>query len=171
MCRRPRYRSPAGRRESVASFEFFAERERRNDEAFAEIELVRARTLRPGIELDATATALPRELFEEREQRVTNAPRAQVFIGDQVVDVEFTADMCVLETAKHRDAGDAVLVLHNAHLAARGEYGEHLAYVVGRDLRAQLPMDRLRTREPLRVDQLPVVVGDADDFHERQTTP
>src|SRR6266571_4672087 len=98
---------------------------------FAEIELVRLRPLRAGIERTGLAVRGPREPLQVLHQRPADAPGAQLLVGHQVVDIEVKSLESVLADAVYGDAAHGAPFGRDAHARASGEHALHLALVIG----------------------------------------
>src|SRR4051794_23766985 len=68
--------------------------ERRDGQTLAEVEPVRAGAVRTGVELESTATGLPRFCLQMAEQSCAVAVRAGPVTGHQVVDVQLADRDC-----------------------------------------------------------------------------
>ena len=101
---------------------------------------MRANAVRPRFQIQPLAAASPGELLQIIHQRPPDSGGALVFIGHQIIDVESPAGMRVFELAVDRHADHLRVSHRDTHFAPIAENPLHRGGIIGRQLRAQLPV-------------------------------
>ena len=100
--------------------------------------------MRAGLKVQSRTATIASNLLKIGKQRAAGTGGTLQFVRYQIIYVETSPDVSILELAEDRDADDSISAHCQAHFPAIAKDVPHLFRIVSRQLRTQLPVHAFR---------------------------